>query len=85
MAKRQREVRALLHAYPEGLTTRQIADMLDADLRTMHFCLKAMVDTYVIGWASGKGKPQALWAAVVVPEDYPRPPKTEKSIRESLR
>ena len=81
MAKRQREVRALLRNYPGGLTTRQISDMLAIDFRVAHFCLKAMVDTYVIGWTSGKGRPCALWAAAVVPEDCPRPPKSEKVMK----
>jgi hypothetical protein len=54
--------------------------MLGADFRVTHFCLKAMVDTYVMGWTSGKGRPCALWAAVVVPRDRPRPPKKDKTI-----
>ena len=83
MAKRQREVRALLHAYPEGLTAKQIADQLEADIANIHAVLKLMVDTYIVGWTNGR--PRALWAAAVIPQDCPRPMKRDTTLKGYLR
>ena len=71
----QQQLRKLLWAHPKGLTAKQVADMLDDDLNNIHTRLKSMVDTYILGWTSEKGRPRALWAVVVTPEDCPRPLK----------
>jgi len=83
MARRQREVRALLHAYPEGLTAKQIADQLEADIVNIHAVLKLMVDTYIVGWT--EGRPRALWAAAVIPQDCPRPMKQDRVLKAYAR
>lgn len=82
MAKQQ-QIRKLLWANPEGLTTRQIADMLNANVVNTHAQVKKMVDTYITSWTGRR--PRAIWAVVVTPEDCPRPAKTDRSIKESLR
>jgi len=84
MAKQQ-QIRKLLWANPEGLTTRQIADMLNANVINTHAQVKKMVDTYIASWAIVLGRPRAIWVVVVTPENCPRPAKTDRSIKESLR
>lgn len=76
MAKQQ-QLRKLLWAHPEGLTAKQVSDMLDDDVNNTHTSLKKMVDTYILGWTNGGGRPRAIWAVAVTPEDCPRPPKKE--------
>ena len=76
MAKQQ-QLRKLLWAHPEGLTAKQVADMLNNDVNNTHTSLKKMVDTYILGWTSGRGRPRAIWAVAVTPEDCPRPLKKE--------
>jgi hypothetical protein len=75
---RQQQVREVLWANPEGLTVKQIADMLGTDAVYIHAQVKKMVDTYILGWTDGGGRPRALWAVVVMPKNCPRPPKWER-------
>jgi len=82
MAK-QHQIRKLLWANPEGLTAKQIADMLDADVVSTHAQVKKMVDSYIIGWT--EGRPRALWAVVITPEDCPRPAKRGNTLKDYLR
>jgi hypothetical protein len=78
MAKQQ-QIRELLWANPEGLTTRQIADMLNADVINTHAQVKKMVDAYITGWTGGR--PRAIWAVVVTPENCPRPVKQDRTLK----
>jgi hypothetical protein len=73
----QQQLRKLLWAHPEGLTAKQVADILHDDINNIHRRLKQMVDTYILGWTNGGSRPCALWAVVVTPKDCPRPPKKE--------
>lgn len=75
----QQQLRKILRAHPEGLTTRQIADILNDDIDNVITRLKKMVDTYIIGWTSERV--HAIWAVVVVPENCPRPPKSAETLR----
>lgn len=82
MAKQQ-QIRELLWANPEGLTTRQIADMLNADVINTHAQVKKMVDAYIMGWT--RGRPRAIWAVAVTPENCPRPVKQDRTLKEYER
>jgi len=75
----QQQLRNLLRAHPEGLTARQIAETTNDDVNNTTARLKKMIDTYIMGWT--KGRPRALWAVVVTPEDCPRPPKQEATLQ----
>lgn len=77
----QQQLRKLLWAHPKGLTAKQAADMLDDDVNNTQARLKKMVDTYILGWTNGGGRPCALWAVIVTPEDCPRPPKWERKLK----
>jgi len=76
----QQQLRKLLRAHPKGLTAKQVAEATNDDINNTIARLKKMVDTYIIGWTS-VGKPCALWVVVVTPEDCPRPPKQEATLR----
>ena len=71
----QHQLRRLLWQYPKGLTVKEAADMLDDNISNTATRIKAMVDTYIIGWTSEPGRPRALWAVVVTPPNCPRPQK----------
>jgi predicted ArsR family transcriptional regulator len=77
----QQQLRKLLWANPEGLTARQAAEALGVEVNNMHKRLKKMIDTYILGWTNEGGRPRALWAVVVTPEDCPRPPKQNETLK----
>lgn len=52
--------------------------MLDDNISNTAARLKSMVDTYIIGWTTGR--PRALWAVVVTPPNCPRPPKQKETL-----
>jgi hypothetical protein len=83
MVNRQKQIRKLLSECPKGLTAQQIADLTDKNVRTTYLRLKAMPDTYIVGWTDGR--PRALWTVVVPPEDCPRPEKKMKTLKEYAR
>ena len=74
----QHQLRKLLWQYPNGLTVKEAADMLDDNISNTAARLKSMVDTYIIGWTTGR--PRALWAVVVTPPNCPRPLKQKETI-----
>jgi hypothetical protein len=83
MTNKQGQFRKLLSECPKGLTARQIADLTHSELRATHNRLKAMVDTYIVGWTDGR--PRALWTVVIAPPDCPRPEKKPKTLKEYAR
>jgi len=72
---KQPSIRKLLHDHPDGLSASEIADKLAIDDCTIRRALKGMADTYIDRWLAAKqGLPeQAIWCAIEVPEDCPRP------------
>jgi len=71
---RQRKVRALLRAYPDGLTPHEIAAATGMHVANVRTSLRAMPDVYVDRWKLGKrGQYAKVWVAVRVPEDCPHP------------
>jgi hypothetical protein len=71
-----KQVRALLRANPDGMTVRQINDVLHRTDSNLRRVLQDMPDTYIDRWELRARKtPAAVWCVVVPPEDCPRPRK----------
>jgi hypothetical protein len=73
------KIRKMLHSFPDGLTTKELAEKTKIDKDVLNNALKAMPDTYVDRWVVIKGSPlSSVWCAVVPPEDCPKPTKETK-------
>jgi hypothetical protein len=81
----QQQIRRLLWAHPEGLTAKQIATELNADVINTHAQVKKMVDTYILAWTIVLGRPRAIWAVAITPEDCPRPMKQDRVLKAYAR
>jgi hypothetical protein len=58
----------------EGMTTRQLSQLVDSGMRDITRALKAMPDAYVDRWTGPeRGQWAAVWCVVDVPEDCPKP------------
>jgi hypothetical protein len=70
----EKQIRALLRANPDGLTTKQINDVLERTETNLRRVLRDMPDTYIDRWEPRERKAHAaVWCVVVPPEDCPRP------------
>lgn len=69
------KIRQLLHQYQDGLTTKEIAERLEKKHDTIYAALQNMPDTYIDRWLEAQQQlpPQAVWCAVIPPEDCPKP------------
>mgnify|MGYP001199454534 CR=1 FL=1 len=72
------EVRALLRANPDGLSTMTIARMLEKNDRAVFKVLKVMPDVYIDRWAEKNRQYTAIWCIIRVPEDCPHPIRGKK-------
>jgi hypothetical protein len=71
---RQRAIRKLLLEHIDGLTKRQISEMLGFNVSNINTTIKAMPDVYVDRWTiGGRGQYQKIFCIVYVPEDCPHP------------
>ena len=68
-------VREALLANPEGLTVFELASLLDYTGHHMHRILAKMPDTYIDRWVWQPHVYAAVWCAVAVPKNCPRPNK----------
>jgi hypothetical protein len=64
----------MLRDNPDGLTIRQINDVLHRTDSNMRRVLRKMPDAYVDRWTTERPH-KAIWCVVVPPEDCPRPRK----------
>lgn len=86
MPKRQDLVRAALRAMPDGGTVREIAENTCMEPAGVAQVLPFMPDVYIDRWqpvTKGKiaGNWAAVWCAVEVPEDCPKPePRGRKAV-----
>jgi hypothetical protein len=69
------KIRQLLHLYQDGLTAKEISERLEKRHDTIYAALQNMPDTYIDRWLKAEKQlpPQAVWCAVVPPEDCPKP------------
>jgi hypothetical protein len=92
---RQKKIRTVLRANPNGMTPYEIAEAIGSHPANVRMSLKAMPDVYVDRWRMGqRGQFTKVWVAVPVPDDCPHPkdrtkwgtyhkkPKTEWVIHE---
>jgi len=65
---------ALLRNNPDGLTVREIADMVDAELKYVRRVLNDLIVAYIDRWIYSEiGPSTAVWCVVEVPEHAARP------------
>lgn len=77
------EIRALLLAHPEGMTTRDLVIATKASDKSVRHSLSCMPDAYIDRWEFPRQGPLAqVYCAVVVPEDCPRPIRTKRTPEE---
>jgi hypothetical protein len=58
----------------DGMTTKQLSQLVDSCPRDITRSLKAMPDAYVDRWTGPeRGQWAAVWCVVDVPEDCPKP------------
>jgi predicted Zn-ribbon and HTH transcriptional regulator len=69
------KIRQLLHQYQDGLTAKEISERLEKRHDTIYAALQNMPDTYIDRWLEAQQQlpPQAVWCAVIPPEDCPKP------------
>jgi len=69
------KIRQLLRQYQDGLTAKEISERLEKKHDTIYAALQNMPDTYIDRWLEAQQQlpPQAVWCAVVPPEDCPKP------------
>lgn len=67
-------IRAVLRIQPDGATITEIVGTTGIKDETIYQALRAMPDTYIDRWQPARrGQFEAVWCAVPVPEDCPRP------------
>jgi hypothetical protein len=69
-------IRAILREHTDGLTIKQLVELIPATQGPTRTALKNMPDAYIDRWVKAdapKSKYEAVWAVVVPPEDCPRP------------
>ncbi len=77
----QSALRQELRQHADGATVRDLARVLEVDFSSLARSLKAMPDAYIDRWVLPKRGPlAAVWAAVKVPENCPKPadPRSRK-------
>lgn len=79
------EIRALLLAKPEGLTTRDLCIITKATDKSVRVSLKSMPDAYIDRWEFPRQGPlAAVFCAVMVPENCPRPSRAKRTPEEKV-
>jgi len=77
------EIRALLLTKPEGLTVTDIVVATKATDKSVRVSLKSMPDVYIDRWEFQRQGPlAAVFCAVEVPEDCPRPSRLKRTPEE---
>ena len=77
-----------MRQYEDGLTTKEISERLEKKHDTIYAALQNMPDTYIDRWTRAEQQlpSQAVWRAVVPPEDCPKPrPKKSNARPTELR
>lgn len=73
------DIRKILRAHPDGLTVSELIFKMQCQDDQIRKALKAMPDVYIDRWVfPTKGASSAVWCAVEVPEDCPRPSYRER-------
>jgi predicted Zn-ribbon and HTH transcriptional regulator len=77
------KIRQLLRQYQDGLTAKEISERLEKRHDTIYAALQNMPDTYIDRWLKAEQQlpPQAVWCAVVPPENCPKPRPKKSNVR----
>jgi len=69
------EIRYWLRKHPDGLTSVEISDLTFFKRESVFRALSSMPDTYIDRWkpARQRKREEAVWCAVVPPENCPKP------------
>lgn len=70
---RHNAIRRVLREHPDGLTVKQLEAYTGFDTGSLRQALKIMPDCYIDRWLMCKNQWGAVWCAVVVPENCPKP------------
>jgi len=73
------DIRKYLRANPDGATAATISEALHRPSRQVTNLLTLMPDTYRDRWVKSGDVWAAVWVAVTVPEDCPRPESKRKA------
>jgi hypothetical protein len=74
------KLRELLINHPAGMTLKQISKHVPGKGHSLYRALKRMPDVYISHWVEPYGeKQQAVFVAVRIPDDCPRPPATRQT------
>lgn len=77
------EIRALLLAKPEGMTVTDLVLATKATDKSVRVSVKSMPDAYIDRWEFPRQGPlAAVYCAVEVPEDCPRPSRLKRTEEE---
>lgn len=76
-------IRKILRGADEGLTVRQVANLIGVDSNSVYSALKAMPDAYIDRWDLSDGRVKgsnwmAVWCVVTPPENCPHPARKPK-------
>jgi hypothetical protein len=76
---RHPEIRAALRQHADGLTLSELAKLLGIGTETLRPSIRSMPDVYIDRWLPPKRGLEfaAVYCAVVVPEDCPKPERSK--------
>lgn len=74
-----KQIRQYLRIQEDGATAAQIAEAIGSTAYLVTSSLRDMPDTFVDRWAKPNMHWSAVWMAVDVPEDCPRPEPKRKA------
>jgi predicted transcriptional regulator len=80
-------IRELLKRHPEGLKSREIADITGIDKRVVNKALESVFGVYIDRWERSvfRNTLSAVWLVVDVPENCPKPANTGRRSCERTR
>ena len=80
-------IRELLKRHPDGLKSREIADITGIDKRVVNKALESVFGVYIDRWERSvfRNTLSAVWVVVDVPENCPKPANTGRRSCERIR
>ena len=79
-------IRALLKQHPDGLKSREIADITGIDKRVVNKALEGVFGVYIDRWerSAFRNTLSAVWVVVDVPENCPKPANSGRRSLEQI-
>ena len=76
------QIRALLRAHPDGLSTTEIAKHVNREASNTGKLLHGMPDTYIDRWEKTNRAYAAVWCIVIPPDNCPHPKGKVVAVRQ---